>query len=347
MISDSQLRDLAEMSERIGSDASLVQGPGGNTSIKDDRELWVKASGLWLAEAMTRPAFVPIRIEPVREAMTNGSYDVPAAAIMEERNSANLRPSIETALHALMPHKVVIHAHAVNAMTTSILANGEEIAAQKLSGLSWDWIAYHRPGAPLARAVARSIQSKRPDILILQNHGLVVGADTTEAAEALLHAVEERLAWPERPFPAGSSPAIATHADERFDVHSSVSELAMDASAYALLSQVVLVPDQVVFLGGAVPTIDADESVAEAARRVEATTGVEPKLFMLAGVGALVARERSDATDALIDGLAAIARRVPMGARTTGLSQADVAELLGWDAEHHRRMLDAQRTKAN
>lgn len=347
MISDSQLRDLAEMSERIGSDASLVQGPGGNTSIKDDRELWVKASGLWLAEATRRPAFVPIQLEPVREAMKNGSYDAPATAIIEERNSANLRPSIETALHALMPHRVVIHAHALNAMTTSILVSGKEIAEQKLGGLNWDWIAYHRPGAPLARAVARSIQSKRPDVLILQNHGLVVGADNIDAAEALLHAVEERLAWPERRFSAVPDAAIAARTDERHDVHYSVSELAMDASAFALLTQIVLTPDQVVFLGGAVPTIGADESAAEAARRIETATGVEPKLFMLAGVGALVARERSDATDALIDGLAAIARRVPMGARTTGLSQADVAELLGWDAEHHRRMLDAQRTKAN
>ena len=35
MINAAELRDLAEMSARIGRDAALVQGPGGNTSIKD------------------------------------------------------------------------------------------------------------------------------------------------------------------------------------------------------------------------------------------------------------------------------------------------------------------------
>ena len=35
----------------IGADPLLIQGPGGNTSFKSGDELWVKASGAWLAEA--------------------------------------------------------------------------------------------------------------------------------------------------------------------------------------------------------------------------------------------------------------------------------------------------------
>ena len=40
-----------ELSADLGRNPLLVQGAGGNTSIKEDGLLWVKASGTWLSEA--------------------------------------------------------------------------------------------------------------------------------------------------------------------------------------------------------------------------------------------------------------------------------------------------------
>ncbi|MBK7285418.1 MAG: hypothetical protein IPI83_14890 [Sphingomonadales bacterium] len=51
-IADPELAELCEVSARIGADPMLIQGPGGNTSFKSGDELWVKASGAWLAEAL-------------------------------------------------------------------------------------------------------------------------------------------------------------------------------------------------------------------------------------------------------------------------------------------------------
>ena len=50
----------------------------------------------------------------------------------------------------------------------------QEQAAQKLDGIRCAWIPYRRPGAPLTLAVRAALDEK-PDVLLLANHGIVVG----------------------------------------------------------------------------------------------------------------------------------------------------------------------------
>ena len=44
---------ISKLSAKIGKDLSLIQGGGGNTSIKEEDSMWVKASGKWLSDAET------------------------------------------------------------------------------------------------------------------------------------------------------------------------------------------------------------------------------------------------------------------------------------------------------
>ncbi|MGL4542432.1 MAG: class II aldolase/adducin family protein [Polymorphobacter sp.] len=134
------LDELADVSARIGNDPLLVQGPGGNSSLKIGDELWVKASGVWLAQARQRQIFVGLALAPVRAAVVaEQAVDFGAARL--PASTTTLRPSIETALHALMPHAAVVHAHAVNSMALAILADGRARAAAALDGVhSWAWI---------------------------------------------------------------------------------------------------------------------------------------------------------------------------------------------------------------
>jgi rhamnose utilization protein RhaD (predicted bifunctional aldolase and dehydrogenase) len=345
MITGRQLQDLAEVSAEIGRNPLLVQGPGGNTSIKDVDELWVKASGAWLAEAMERPVFVPLDRRALVDEAGRAKLEIGPQAVIEARNEARLRPSIETALHALMPHPVVVHAHAVNAMAVSVLAEGAALAADRLAGLAWRWIAYSQPGAGLAEAVRDALANAPADVLLLQNHGVVVGADTPTGAQALLERVEALLALPVRSVSEPIVSAIDLFADDVFEVHGAASALALDADAVALLTGHVLVPDQVVFLGGAVPKVEPGARPRDVADALHATTGVTPALLLLPGIGALAAQNRSAAADCLIDGLVEIARRVPRGSKIHGLRVDQVAALLGWEAEHYRRALDAERVR--
>ena len=43
--------DFRKLSANLGQDPLQVQGPGGNTSVKDDEVMWIKASGTELANA--------------------------------------------------------------------------------------------------------------------------------------------------------------------------------------------------------------------------------------------------------------------------------------------------------
>ena len=344
MVSDTQLVEFARMSARIGQDELLVQGPGGNTSIKDADELWVKASGVWLAEALERRVFVPLSRSALAEARAR-DYAIAPEAVIGSRNPGKLRPSIETALHELMPHAVVVHAHAANAMAMAIRGDGEREAGRRLAGLRWAWIGYHQPGAALARAVDAALEQTPADIILLQNHGLVVGADTPAEAEALLSEVERRLAVEPRSWPAPDTAALASLADDVFEPHDGASALAGDVDAVALLTGQALVPDQVVFLGGAVPVLPLDMGARKLASEIEERTGVLPALLLVPGHGALAARSRSAGAESLIRGLVEIARRIPRGSSVTGLSPDDVATLLGWDAEHHRQAMDRARAR--
>ena len=60
-----ELAELEALSARIGADPLLTQGAGGNTSLKIDGTLWIKASGTWLAHALERRIMVPVEIEPL------------------------------------------------------------------------------------------------------------------------------------------------------------------------------------------------------------------------------------------------------------------------------------------
>ena len=56
--------EFVSLSQEIGVQPLLVQGPGGNTSVKIDGQMWVKASGTELAEALDKSIFVAV--DPAR-----------------------------------------------------------------------------------------------------------------------------------------------------------------------------------------------------------------------------------------------------------------------------------------
>ena len=54
MRASSEFAELLEVSAVLGADPLQVQGPGGNTSLKRDGLMLIKASGTWLADAKTK-----------------------------------------------------------------------------------------------------------------------------------------------------------------------------------------------------------------------------------------------------------------------------------------------------
>lgn len=334
-IADRELAELCEVSARIGADPLLIQGPGGNTSFKSGDELWVKASGAWLAEACARPIFVGVSLAKARHIATAGQTADFTTACLPGSNPS-LRPSIETAFHALMPHRAVVHAHAVGSMLVSILESGPNMAAKALAGLDWAWVPYFRPGAPLAAAVAKILSGRHVDVLMLQNHGVIIGAETPKRAEVLLREIESRLDFPVRLMPQIDSAPLVTVQTDRYESISGASVLAHVPELFEAVTAAALFPDQVVFLGGAVPATAPGETIDEAADRTRAESGIAPALILWQGIGAYGARNRTPAASAVIHGLCEVVRRLPVGARIQGLPHEAVTALLNWEAEAYR-----------
>src|SRR6218665_16243 len=156
------VRRLAQASQRLGSDPLLIQAAGGNSSIKEQDCLWVKASGLWLRDALQRPMFVPVSLSRVPALVAPRPAHPLTPALLHAQPAPGLRPSIETTLHALMPHRVVLHVHSVDAIAWAVQPGAQTALAALLDGIRWGWVDYHRPGLPLTRAVAQRLAEPPP-----------------------------------------------------------------------------------------------------------------------------------------------------------------------------------------
>jgi rhamnose utilization protein RhaD (predicted bifunctional aldolase and dehydrogenase) len=62
---DPELWDLNALATQLGRDPLVVQGPGGNISLKRDGVMWVKASGTWMMETMSRSILIPVGLAAV------------------------------------------------------------------------------------------------------------------------------------------------------------------------------------------------------------------------------------------------------------------------------------------
>src|SRR5579872_50575 len=115
-------------SRLLGGDPRLVLHGGGNTSVKtvmadligDEVEvLCVKGSGWDMATI--EPAGLPaVRLQPLRRLRTRTSLSDEEMVNFQRTNlldSAAPNPSVETLLHAFLPHKFIDHTHSISVLS--------------------------------------------------------------------------------------------------------------------------------------------------------------------------------------------------------------------------------------
>lgn len=330
--------DVQRLCARLGRDPLLVQGPGGNASWKDDTALWVKASGTWLAHAEDREIFVPVDLAHLRGGIAAGQFERAPRVLLESA----MRPSIETILHALLPQRIVLHVHAVDALAHLVRRRARQLLGERLSGLDgWVFVDYFKPGASLARGVADALAgSPDAEFVMLANHGLIVGADDVAALEAKLSLLLEKLR-PDVPVwdikqPADTPAEILLDAGYRLVSDPVIQQLALqDALVHRLEADWALYPDHVVFLGASAPVLasmDAGASLDEALQKRPAYLIVKNRgVYELDSVGDTHRAQMRCYADVLM-------RQAPGEALQT-LDSTQIAEILNWDAEKFRQNL--------
>lgn len=180
-------------SRLIGQEEDLVLHGGGNTSAKatmtnilgeEERVIFVKGSGWDLGDM--EPAGLPaLKLEPLVKLR---ALDVLTDEEMVNQFRTNLvdasspNPSIETLVHAFLPHTFIDHTHADAIVTLTNQANAEELLTEAL-GNKVAILPFIMPGFPLAKAVI-DLYEAQPDMecLILRNHGIFTFADDAQTS---------------------------------------------------------------------------------------------------------------------------------------------------------------------
>lgn len=325
--------DLRRLSARLGRDPDLVQGAGGNTSVKEAGLLWIKASGKWLADAEAGGCFVPLDLARLLHGIQAGAEDPAVDALRGDLARPGLRPSVETTLHAVLPQACVLHVHSVSTIAWAVHPQGRTALAERLEGLSWRWIPYVRPGLPLTAVVSEALRRSPATVLIMANHGLVVAGESAEEAAALLQEVERRVAIAPRPFPEPDLEALAGLAagrPYRLPQDPRCHACALDPDTRRLVAPGTLYPDHLVFLG----------SGARVRPAATLAANEEAPLLLIEGRGMLLHESLSPTAEAMALCLALVGQRLDPAASPLYLDPRDEAALLGWDAEAYRKSMN-------
>jgi len=178
-------------SRLLGQEPRLVLHGGGNTSVKttepdlfgiETEVLRIKGSG-WDLAAIEPVGLPAVRLEPLLklaqleqlsdEAMVNYLR----GCLMD---SSAPTPSVETLLHAFLPHKYIDHSHALAVLAVVDQTDGENLARQAF-GNRVGYVPYVMPGFSLAKAAASEYR-RNPQVegLVLMKHGLFTFGDTAK-----------------------------------------------------------------------------------------------------------------------------------------------------------------------
>ena len=194
---DQELALRVYTSRLIGQDHDLVLHGGGNTSCKLTRKdlygndvevLHVKGSG-WDLETIEAAGLPAVRIEPLKELRKLnrlGDEDMVNAQRCNLLDSTSPNPSVETLLHAYLPHKYVDHTHATAMLALADLPDAET-AVEEIFGDRVAVVPFIMPGFELAKAAA-DIYDQNPHVegLLLKQHGHFAFADSAKASYDLI-----------------------------------------------------------------------------------------------------------------------------------------------------------------
>lgn len=213
-------------SRLLGRDKSLVLHGGGNTSVKiaennlfgeKEEILYVKGSG-WDLETIEPAGFAPVKLDYVRRLASLPALSDPQ--MVNELATHVLRagapaPSVETILHAILPHKYVDHTHADAVLSVSNSPDGEK-RIRDIYGDKVVVIPYIMPGFDLATYCAREYPKQKTKStvgMMLLSHGVFsFSEDAKESYELMIELVSmaEKYLAARKAWSVGLPPASAS-----------------------------------------------------------------------------------------------------------------------------------------
>ena len=215
-------------SRLLGGDAALVRHGGGNTSLKAPAcdaagrlvdALYIKGSGHNLAalDLDGLPALDLAQLLALKGRRRLDDTQMVRALRAARLDADAPTPSVETLLHAFLPHKFIDHTHADAVLALTNQPNGARLCTE-VFGDKVIVQPYAMSGFKLAKEAARlAADNPRAQALVVLNHGLFIFGDSAKQAYGrmvrLVSAAERHVrAAPRRAAPARAKPRVAIDA---------------------------------------------------------------------------------------------------------------------------------------
>ncbi len=194
-----EIKDLIDISQYFGVQKEYTLAGGGNTSYKNQKHIWVKASGATLA-TIDEEGFAVLdrsKVRIIRDKKYNSDEQIREVEVKTDLMAANIypekqkRPSVETSLHELIEYSFVVHMHPTmnNALMCSKNVKQKTL---ELFGEEAMFIEYSA-GYTLFRKVIEALGpyrekfGKDPNIIFLENHGVFVSSNDTNEIKEIYH----------------------------------------------------------------------------------------------------------------------------------------------------------------
>ena len=371
-----EIEALIAISRKYGADDRFVIAGGGNTSFKTADRLWVKASGHALA-TITEDGFAVLDralLNPMGEKKYSSDTaereeqvknDLAAACITQGR-----RPSVETSLHNCLEAAYIVHLHPTLVGGLMCAKDAEQRCAQLFPDALY--IPYTDPGYTLFKKVYDKVAAYKqahgaePQVIFLQNHGIFVGAATTEKIEKIYDGILAVLEKEVKPLPQGEAPVcdcvselipairtILSRKGRGLKTLKVTNNALVDSfirnkeAAAAVLAP--FTPDGIVYCKSEYIWLDGpcEKLAAQAEKKIEAyieKRGHTPKVLLIAGVG-LVAAGDSARNAQIITDVFCDAMKIAWFAGSFGgphpMTRRQIDFIDNWEVENYRRKVAA------
>lgn len=198
---EKEINNLVNLSKKIGSYPEFVQGGGGNISVKINQNLMaIKASGYLLKDVKYDDGFSFVNNQNIADYLKNKTSSETAESDFDSFIIANkihldgypnLKPSIETGFHSILPQKYIIHTHSVYVNILCCSKEGENIVKKLFPDAFW--VQYANPGKEITLEITISIDNISSNLYFMQNHGIIVCSENAEDAYNLHKFVNDKI----------------------------------------------------------------------------------------------------------------------------------------------------------
>ncbi len=381
-----QISELIDISRFYGRDKDFVIAGGGNTSYKDEKTIWIKASGQSLAD-LTENGLVTLSRQKLQIISESIYSEDPATREEQVKTDILLsitdkdktkRPSVETSLHEMIRYSYVVHLHPTRINGILCSRNARNLI-HNIFGDAVVFLPYTDPGYTLFKKLTDEITSYRakfnydPHIIFLENHGLFVSADTTREIKEIYSEIDLLIDKHLEPLPeinplpynpllnkalpamrlllAAGRPGVI-----RFRHNSLIAEYYQNQQEFHKIS-LPLTPDIIVYCKTRylyIEQVSSAEKILDSVRyqlpHFESEYGYKPKVLVIKDMGVFAFAESYASAETILDEYEDLIRISYYSSHSGGikfLTPEQVSFIDQWEVENYRRKVAESSVQSN